>query len=114
MSMDRTLHIRLDDAADQALKELRALGINPAELIREALRQRAAAVRTLQSHSESARDGEKARTRLTPHALDSLMGDVDDEEAAGDTETWERFLTQQPKDALPIIQPWRDPEDGTC
>lgn len=114
MAMDRTIHVRLDAATAQALGELRAMGINPSELIREALRRRAAAARALQSHSESAGRSEEMEKRLIEQAFDPLVVEIDEQEGADDEEIWERFLAQQPKGALPVIHPWREHEGGTC
>jgi post-segregation antitoxin (ccd killing protein) len=41
MAMNRSIHVRLDDAAEGAVADLRARGINVSQVIRDALHARA-------------------------------------------------------------------------
>jgi len=50
MTMDRSIHVRLDDTAQQALDELRASGVNAAEIVRSALADAAVRSRLRKRH----------------------------------------------------------------
>ncbi len=50
MTMDRSIHVRLDDTAQQALDEFRASGVNASEIVRSALADAAVRSRLRKRH----------------------------------------------------------------
>lgn len=113
MTMDRTVHVRLDEASARAVQELRALGLNPSALIRAALRRCAADARTMRNESASAIRSEEMETRLIAEAVDPLAAELDEHAAARDEEVWERFLARhRRRGEIPVVRAWRERDEA--
>ena len=82
MAMNRSIHVRLDDAAEAAVVELRARRINVSKVIRDALQDCAAHEREA---DRSGDDSEAWERFLTKHRFDA---------------------------EIPVIRAWREREDA--
>lgn len=83
MAMNRTIHVRLDDAAEGAVAELRSRGINLSQVIRDALQDCAAHQREADPSGD---DSELWERFLAKHRFDA---------------------------EIPIIRAWREREDAS-
>lgn len=82
MAMNRSIHVRLDDAAEAAVAELRSRGVNLSQVIRDALLDCAACEREA---DPSGRDSEIWERFLAKHRFD---------------------------DEVPVIRAWRERQDA--